>query len=162
MQAAAAGAGARTNGTSSVNRLAGYTGMHSNPVGDSPAGESKRRKARKGRRRAVPQRTCVGCRAVNPKRELVRIVRTPEGAVEVDPSGKRSGRGAYLHRQQSCWEQALKRSALERALKTPLDEASRERLLAYAATLPANDEPSAAFSGGINTDTMDGDERTCQ
>jgi len=44
--------------------------------------------------RHVPQRTCVGCRTVRPKRELVRVVRTPEGTVELDPTGKRSGRGA--------------------------------------------------------------------
>jgi predicted RNA-binding protein YlxR (DUF448 family) len=122
--------------------------MHSNPVGKKPADEHKKRKTRKGRRRAVPQRTCVGCRAVNPKRELVRIVRTTEGTAEIDLSGKRSGRGAYLHRQQSCWEQALKRSSLDRALKTTLDEASKARLLAYAATLPANDEPSPGAQGG--------------
>jgi predicted RNA-binding protein YlxR (DUF448 family) len=136
---AAVAAGVRTDGKTSASKRAGCTDMHNNPVGRTPAGESKKRK---GRRRAVPQRTCVGCRAVNPKRELVRIVRTPDGTVEIDPSGKLSGRGAYLHRQRGCWEQALKRSAIERALKTTLDEATREKLLAYVATLPANDEPS--------------------
>jgi predicted RNA-binding protein YlxR (DUF448 family) len=149
MQAVAAvAAGVQTNGTTSASKRAGCTDMHGNPAGKSPAVEGKKHKGRKARRRAVPQRTCVGCRAVNPKRALVRIVRTPEGAVEVDPSGRRSGRGAYLHRQRSCWEQALKRSALERALRTTLDEASRERLLAYAATLPATDEPSSDAEEG--------------
>jgi predicted RNA-binding protein YlxR (DUF448 family) len=55
----------------------------------------------------VPQRTCVGCGEVEGKRELVRFVRTPEGAVVCDPSGKRNGRGAYVHAEAACLEQAL-------------------------------------------------------
>ncbi|MFS8640208.1 MAG: YlxR family protein, partial [Symbiobacteriaceae bacterium] len=50
----------------------------------------------------VPQRTCIGCRAVRPKRELLRIVRTPEGEILFDPSGRRAGRGAYLCPSASC------------------------------------------------------------
>jgi predicted RNA-binding protein YlxR (DUF448 family) len=93
-------------------------------------------KGRKGRRRHVPQRTCVGCRAVHPKREMMRIVRIDEGVVEIDPSGKRAGRGAYLCQQKNCWELALKRQSLDRALKTVMTDASREMLSAYAAQLP--------------------------
>ena len=72
------------------------------------------------RTRPVPQRTCVGCSTAANKRELVRIVRTPEGAVIADPTGKKSGRGAYVHQQADCWEAALKKGRLERSLKTKL------------------------------------------
>jgi hypothetical protein len=88
------------------------------------------------RQRPIPQRTCVGCRTVRPKRELLRIVRTPEGAIEIDPGGKQSGRGAYLCRQQVCWETALKRDSLGRALKTSLDATTQTSLHTYAQTLP--------------------------
>ena len=66
----------------------------------------------------VPQRTCVGCREVLPKRKLIRLVRTAEG-VQVDPSGKLAGRGAYLHDRRECWERAFK-GTLAHALKTNL------------------------------------------
>ena len=82
----------------------------------------------------MPQRTCVGCRLVLPKRTLVRIVRQPEG-VRLDPGGKAAGRGAYIHNKRSCWEHALK-GALAHALKTELTDTDREGLLAYVASLP--------------------------
>lgn len=82
----------------------------------------------------IPQRTCVGCRTVMPKRQLVRIVRSPDG-VQVDLTGKLAGRGAYLHDQRSCWERALK-GALAHALKTEIADEERERLQAYLETLP--------------------------
>jgi predicted RNA-binding protein YlxR (DUF448 family) len=72
----------------------------------------------------------VGCREVLGKRSLIRIVRTPQG-VQVDPTGKLAGRGAYLHDQQSCWEIGLK-GTLANALKTELTAEDRERLLAFA------------------------------
>ena len=84
----------------------------------------------------MPQRTCVGCRLVLPKRSLVRIVRQPEG-VRLDPGGKAAGRGAYVHNKRSCWEHALK-GALAHALKTELTDTDREGLLAYVASLPAD------------------------
>lgn len=83
----------------------------------------------------VPQRTCVACREVLPKRGLVRLVRTPEGVV-IDPTGKKTGRGAYLHDKRSCWEKALKSDLLERALKTELTIEERERLRAHGNTMP--------------------------
>ena len=87
------------------------------------------------RAKHIPQRTCVGCRTVMPKRQLVRIVRTAEGVL-VDPTGKKGGRGAYLHDRRSCWEAGLKGS-LARALKVELTAADRERLEAFSAALPA-------------------------
>lgn len=69
------------------------------------------------RRRHVPLRTCIGCQQRRPKRELIRIVRTPEGVVEIDPKGKRSGRGAYLCLDHACWGSSLQTARLSRALK---------------------------------------------
>lgn len=88
------------------------------------------------RPRHVPQRTCVACRAVLAKRELFRIVRTPEGRVHVDPSGKQAGRGAYLHLAPECWNEGLRKGRLARALRatiTPedlaaLDQFAKERM----------------------------------
>ncbi len=77
----------------------------------------------------VPQRTCVGCRTVQAKRQLVRVVRTADG-VRVDPTGKAAGRGAYVHASRSCWEKALT-GALERALKLTLSDAERAALAAH-------------------------------
>jgi predicted RNA-binding protein YlxR (DUF448 family) len=65
---------------------------------------------------------------------MVRIVRAPDGAVSVDPTGKRSGRGAYLCLLPACWQQALKRRALDKALKTELSAADREALTAFGAS----------------------------
>jgi len=64
----------------------------------------------------IPQRTCVGCGEVQGKRQLMRVVRTPDGRVQIDPTGKRNGRGAYVHERRACWEQAL-RGRLSHALK---------------------------------------------
>jgi predicted RNA-binding protein YlxR (DUF448 family) len=88
------------------------------------------------RHKHVPQRTCAACRTVRPKRELVRIVRTPEGAVMVDETGKRSGRGTYLCCQRDCWETALAGRQLERALKVALTAETETQLREYAARLP--------------------------
>ena len=81
----------------------------------------------------VPQRTCVGCRATMPKRNLVRIVRTLEG-VQIDPTGKLKGRGAYLHDDKACWQNALKGS-LAHALRTTLTEQDLEVLRNFMASL---------------------------
>ncbi len=88
------------------------------------------------RRKHIPQRTCVACRAVRPKRELVRVVRTPEGGVMVDETGKRSGRGAYLCPRRGCWETALAKRQLERVLKTALTSETEGQLREHAAELP--------------------------
>ena len=79
----------------------------------------------------VPLRTCVQCQQVRPKRELVRVVRTPQGDVQVDEKGKAAGRGAYLCRNKACWENALARERLDYALKAKLSSEDRERLVHY-------------------------------
>lgn len=71
-----------------------------------------------------------------PKKALVRIVRLAEGGIVVDETGKQKGRGAYICRQQVCWQQAFKRGALNRALRTTLAETEITVLQTYAATLP--------------------------
>lgn len=81
--------------------------------------------------RHIPERTCVACRSLRPKREMVRVVRTTAGPVVVDPTGKQSGRGAYLCRLSDCWQTALRRKALERALKTELSDADHAALESY-------------------------------
>lgn len=87
-----------------------------------------------GRVKHIPQRTCVGCRVVLSKRQLLRIVRTAEG-VRVDSTGKQAGRGAYLHDKRSCWERGLK-GALAHALKTEITAEDRTRLEEFMISLP--------------------------
>jgi len=72
------------------------------------------------RRKHVPLRTCVACRRTLAKRDLIRIVRTPEGTIEIDLKGKRAGRGAYVCHQLGCWDVALKQGVLGRALKASI------------------------------------------
>jgi hypothetical protein len=78
------------------------------------------------RRKHRPQRTCVGCREVQGKSSLIRLVRTPAGVV-VDLNGKEPGRGAYLHDRRECWEKGL-RGSLERSLRTRLSDREKEQL----------------------------------
>jgi predicted RNA-binding protein YlxR (DUF448 family) len=89
----------------------------------------------KKHRKHVPLRSCIACRERVPKRELVRIVRTPEGTVEIDFKGKRSGRGAYLCRNQKCWEAALQPRRLSQALKCRVQDKDVAALRSLAASL---------------------------
>ncbi|EPZ46225.1 MULTISPECIES: RNase P modulator RnpM [Alicyclobacillus] len=72
--------------------------------------------------RKVPLRKCVGCQEMKPKRELIRVVHTPEDEVLIDPTGKRNGRGAYLCPNEACLLAAQKRKSLERALKISIPD----------------------------------------
>lgn len=101
------------------------------------------------RPRHVPQRTCVACRQARAKRELVRIVRTVDGSVLIDPTGKKSGRGAYLCSQPDCWNAALKRGVLPRALK--IDVVPAEDLSALS-----------AYAGQFSSTSMRGDDAVPQ
>ena len=65
----------------------------------------------------IPERKCMGCNEKRPKKELVRVVRTPQGEVLLDVTGKMSGRGAYICPKVSCYEKALKTKRLERCLE---------------------------------------------
>ena len=73
---------------------------------------------------------CVACRRTRPKRELIRLVRTAEGGVAVDLTGKMNGRGAYLCPEDPCWTLAERRKAVERALSVSLDAATWQNLSA--------------------------------
>lgn len=70
----------------------------------------------------IPMRMCVGCREMKPKRELLRVVRSPEGEIAIDFTGKKSGRGAYVCRDEACLDRAVKQRQLERALENPVNE----------------------------------------
>ena len=76
----------------------------------------------------VPQRTCLACRQVKAKQELVRLVCISNGRVEVDFSGKKAGRGAYLCPVQECWETGLKGNRLEHSFNIVLTQDNREQL----------------------------------
>jgi predicted RNA-binding protein YlxR (DUF448 family) len=84
-----------------------------------------------------PQRTCIACRQSAGKRALIRLVRTANG-VEIDPTGKKAGRGAYLHPTQKCWRAMLNGNRLGQALRTSISPENRQMLLAFLATLPAS------------------------
>ena len=88
-----------------------------------------------GKVRTPPQRTCVGCGTVRGKREMVRVVRTPAGAVVADPTGKLAGRGAYLCAQEECWKLGLAKGRLERTLKVKMTNEDADALRAYAGSL---------------------------
>ena len=92
--------------------------------------------AQRVHRRQVPHRTCVACRTVRPKRDLVRVVRVSATTAVVDERGKMNGRGAYLCAQRVCWDEALKRRRLDAALRMSLDEETRSNLRAFAQNLP--------------------------
>lgn len=68
----------------------------------------------------LPQRMCVGCRQMKEKPQLIRVVRSPEGEVSLDPRGKKPGRGAYVCPDPQCLKRAVKSKALERAFQAPL------------------------------------------
>ena len=68
----------------------------------------------------IPMRQCLGCREAKPKKELIRVVRSPEGEISLDFKGKASGRGAYICHDPQCLKKAIKSKALERAFSTQI------------------------------------------
>lgn len=103
-----------------------------------PPFETDKMPAKKVRQKRIPHRTCIGCRTVIPKRSLIRIVRSQDG-VQIDFTGKKAGRGAYLHNKRSCWEIGLKGS-LARALKTSLDEGEIAQLKEFCNGIPDGED----------------------
>jgi uncharacterized protein len=112
--------------------------------GNQRSAPSRQRKPPKPRH--VPQRTCIACREVRPKRELIRVVRTPAGHIEIDATGKKSGRGAYLCARRSCFEPALHRGKLEQEFEVTLQAEDRAALEAYMETLPVEAPAAASHS----------------
>lgn len=87
----------------------------------------------------IPMRMCVGCREMKEKRDLIRIVRTPEGEVVMDDTGKRSGRGAYVCRRTECLTRAVKQKQLERQLEITLTKEVADALTAEVHKLAAEE-----------------------
>ena len=83
----------------------------------------------------VPMRMCVGCREMKPKKELIRVVHSPEGEVSVDLTGRKPGRGAYLCPKEECLNRALKQKQLERTFSAPLSEETQISLRQAVASL---------------------------
>lgn len=76
----------------------------------------------------IPMRQCVGCREMKPKKELVRVVKSPEGVISMDLRGKAPGRGAYVCRNVECLRRAIKSKALERGFETAIPQEVYDRL----------------------------------
>jgi len=72
--------------------------------------------------RKIPMRQCVGCREMKPKKELIRVVKSPEGNISLDFRGKAPGRGAYVCPDPACLKRAIKSKALERAFETQIPQ----------------------------------------
>ncbi len=100
---------------------------------------TKTTKTQTRRPKHIPLRTCISCHETKPKRELLRVVRTPDGHVELDPIGKKSGRGAYLCARLSCWENAMKKRRLEQEFELTLSDEDRADLESFIATLPKDE-----------------------
>lgn len=94
-------------------------------------------------RKHIPERTCVICRQKAAKRSLIRLVRTSDQGVQVDPSGKRNGRGAYLCHRAACWQRAISGEALAKALRTTLTAEDRARLQAAAAQFVVHEDEAS-------------------
>ncbi len=80
------------------------------------------------KRKKVPIRMCIGCREMKPKKELIRIVKSPEGEISIDLRGKKPGRGAYICRDSVCLDKALKNRMLERAFGQKIQQEIHESL----------------------------------
>jgi hypothetical protein len=78
----------------------------------------------------IPFRVCLGCQEKRPKKELIRLVRTPEGIIEIDPTGKKAGRGAYVCPGTECIQKAIKVKRLERTFGQPIPKEIFEALKA--------------------------------
>lgn len=92
----------------------------------------------------IPMRMCVGCREMKPKRELVRVVRAPDGTVSLDPVGKKPGRGAYVCKSEVCLSRAIKQKQLERQLEVQLTEEIAAQLRQAVRDLPVDGGDSSA------------------
>jgi hypothetical protein len=88
--------------------------------------------------KSLPQRTCIACRQVKEKKDLIRLVSTENGIAEIDVFGKKPGRGAYLCPRRTCWELALRKSRLDYALRTRLHDDNRQTLREYIHNLEGN------------------------
>ncbi len=101
---------------------------------------AKQNKQPKKALKKPPVRTCLGCGEPKEKRELIRIVRTPEGEISVDPTGKKSGRGAYICPNAECLKMARRAKRLERAFSADIPAEVYERFEAELKEGAADEE----------------------
>ncbi len=151
------GGGFAASGGEGESELAAVTSAPPSPLSEASPPKAKPSPPRKKgpRPKHVPQRMCIACRSHDAKRGLHRIVRTPEGQVEPDPTGRRNGRGAYLCGQAACWEKALASGMLARALNVDIDIETMHALRRHAATLPLDSSEAA----GATRDRIEGGNR---
>ena len=79
-------------------------------------------------KRKIPSRQCIGCGEMKEKREMLRVIKTPENVIVIDVTGKKNGRGAYLCHSVDCFQKAIKLKALEKSLKTAIPTEVYEKL----------------------------------
>ena len=96
------------------------------------------------KQKKIPMRMCVGCREMKPKRALLRVVRSPEGEISFDLTGRKPGRGAYVCPDEECFMKAVKQHQLERAFSAPVTDEVRDHLAAQIKTLPKPEAEDAA------------------
>lgn len=99
------------------------------------------------RRKHIPLRKCIACQERYPKRELIRVVCTPEGNIVIDLRGKRPGRGAYICRNPQCWEVALEPKRLSRALRCPVGSEEVAMLKEELASIETNRDAGGEIYG---------------
>ena len=76
----------------------------------------------------IPMRQCVGCQEMKSKKEMIRVIRTPEEEITIDATGKKNGRGAYLCRDMECLKKAIRSKAIARSLKVTIPDEIYDRL----------------------------------
>lgn len=81
---------------------------------------------KKKKSKKIPTRMCVGCREKKPKEKLIRIVKTPQGEIKLDESGKMNGRGVYLCKDENCFNLAFKKNRLQKSLRAQIKEEEKE------------------------------------
>ena len=91
------------------------------------------------KQKKIPMRMCVRCREMKPKKELVRVVRSPEGDVSLDPTGKKPGRGAYVCQSGDCLARAIRQKQLERQLEARLSDETAEALKAMLSAFTSSE-----------------------
>jgi len=92
------------------------------------------------KKRKIPLRICIGCQEKMPKKELVRVVRSPEGNVELDLTGKKAGRGAYICPREDCFQKAVKGKRLEKNLQQPVSDELIAEISEALKKVPANND----------------------
>ena len=97
----------------------------------------------------VPERTCIVCRSARPKRELVRLVYGPDGMAEVDTSGRKPGRGAYICRSPECWHKGVSKGKLEHALRGRINPENRARLIKFGTAIRGDAEAATSQMGEV-------------